>query len=96
MKEFLSMLSSHNGDKIFIYHPTYEGKSKIFLLYDMVPIIKNARNNLLRSKKFDNPSFKFDKLRDEIVVSSGCIEGGLLHWLHGEDVKLGAHLKKAR
>ena len=59
---FTSMLKEYGGEgDISIFHPAYKNELKTYLFYDMVHIIKNVRNNLLSSKKFVFPDFKFDK-----------------------------------
>ena len=94
---FTSMLKSYAGeDDISIYHPAYKNEMKTYLLYDMVHIIKNIRNNLLSSKKFVFPEFSFDKFRDPVNLRHGSISWSLLHRVYEEDAKLGAGLKQAR
>ncbi len=95
VKAFSNLLSSFNGEQIFINHPAYDNQLKTYLFYDMVHIISNVRNNLLNSKKVVFPAFNFDQLRDKIFVPSGYIQWSLFHRLHEDDTKLGVHLRKA-
>ena len=95
MKAFSNLLSSFNGDQIFIHHPDYGNQLKTYHFYDMVHIIKNIRNNLVNSKKFIFPAFNFDQLRDKIFVPSGYVQWSLFHRLHEEETKLDARLRKA-
>ena len=93
---FTSMLKEYGGEgDISIFHPAYKNELKTYLFYDMVHIIKNVRNNLLSSKKFVFPDFKFDKFRDPVSVHHGSMTWSLLHRVYEEDSKLDAGLKKA-
>ena len=82
-------------NSLFINHPAYGSSLKTYLLYDMVHIIKNVRNNLLNSKKFVFPPFKFDSFGDKISVRDGYISWSMFHKLYENDLKLEANLKKA-
>ena len=93
VKAFSNLLSSFNGEQIFIHHPAYGNQLKTYLFYDMVHIIKNVRNNLLNTKKFVFPAFNFDQLRDKIFVPSGYLQWSLFHCFH-EDTKLDRTLGK--
>ena len=95
VKAFSNLLSSFNGDQIFIHHPAYGNQLNTYLFYDMVHIIKNIRNNLVNSKKFIFPAFNFDQLRDKIFVPSGYVQWSLFHRLHEEETKLDPRLRKA-
>ena len=83
------------NSNLFIYHPAYGNSLKTYLLYDMVHIIKNVRNNLLNSKKFVFPSFIFDSFEDSIYVKDGYLSWSMFYKLYENDLKLEGNLKKA-
>ena len=58
-------------------------------------MIKNARNNLLNSKRFVFPAFSFEGLMDTVNLISGEITWALLHQVRERDEKLLGKLRKA-
>jgi hypothetical protein len=90
-------LSKKYGDigAYFIYHPSYEGGLKTYLLFDSVHLIKNIRNNLLSRKKLVFPAFEYNNFKDRIYVPNGYIDWALLHLVYEKDQCLDAYLKKA-
>ena len=79
---------------LFIKHP--KGKTKTYLFFDTVHLVKNIRNNLLNARKFVFPQFDFNKRNQEKINS----DGGYIAWadlklIYEEDSKLSANLKKA-
>ena len=58
-----------DDSKTYISHPVYGGSMKTYLLFDMVHLIKNVRNNLLGNKKFVFPNFSFYLFEDKIEVA---------------------------
>ena len=52
---------------------------KIYLLYDLVHLIKNTKNKLLSCKRFIIPSFTFDGFRNFIDLQSDGILYKIFH-----------------
>ena len=67
---------------------------KVYLLYDIVHLIKNVRNNLLRKKRLVFPHFSLE-FNDDVIVNPGEISWKLLHDVHEKDHKLDANRRKA-
>ena len=90
-------LSKKYGDigTYFIYHPSYEGGLKTYLLFDSVHLIKNIRNNLLSRKKLVFPAFEYNNFKARIYVPNGYIDWALLHLVYEKDQYLDAYLTKA-
>ena len=68
---------------------------KIYLCYDAVHVIKNARNNLLKCKRFIFPPFGFSGFKDPINAPGGEIAWKTFHDVFGRDPNLHANLRKA-
>ena len=51
----------------------HQKKSKVYLFYDSVHLLKNIRNNLLNAKRFLFPSFLFQGLSEDIKFNGGEI-----------------------
>ena len=68
---------------------------RIYLMFDAVHLIKNARNYLPKYKQFIFPEFKFDKFRDDINVPAGELRWKNLLDVYDRDQCLDAHLKLA-
>ena len=96
VSSYSKLHKTYEGDsKTYISHPVYGGSMKTYLLFDMVHLIKNVRNNLLANKKFVFPKFSFDGFEDKIEVANGYVDWALFHKVHEEDKKLQANLRKA-
>ena len=79
LKEF-----GHLDDNLFIERD-YQ---KIYLLHDVVNLVKNVRNNLLNYKRFILPAFEYDGFKDTILL------GGQTSWkLYHDVLKKIAHLR---
>ena len=76
-----------------IKHPSRAGK--IYLFYDSVHLLKNVRNNLLNSRRFNFPAFRFHDFYDDIDVPEGKITWKLLHDVYDRDQLLDGYLRKA-
>ena len=84
---------SNGRDALFIHHP--DNKSKTYLFYDNVHLVKNIRNNLLQAKTFSFPAFSI-RLNQTLYESpDGYISWGDLHAIFDRDSKLQANLRKA-
>ena len=84
------------GDsETYIYHPSYGGVQKTYLLFDIIHLIKNVRNNLLNKKKFVFPKFSFNHFEDPIEVDDGYVDWRLFHQVYEKDQELQANLRKA-
>ena len=68
---------------------------KTYLLFDIIHLIKNIRNNLLNRKKFVFPEFIFDLFRDNINVPAGFISWDIFYKLYEKDEHLDSNLRKA-
>ena len=83
-----------SNDVHFIEHP--QCKTKTYLFFDNVHLVKNIRNNLLIARKLVFPPFDFH-VNDHEKISSG---GGYIAWTDlkyyiQEDFQPSANLKKA-
>ena len=58
---------NQNPNELYMLHKS----RKIYLCYDAVHLIKNARNNLLTCKRFMFPQFEFSGFKDPINVPGG-------------------------
>ena len=79
-----------------IDHPVYNETLKTYLLFDIVHLVKNSRNNFLSRKKFVFPEFSFDEFRDLIEIPNGFISWKIFYDVYEKDSKLQANLRKAR
>ena len=96
VRAFSELLKHYESEsELFIHHSAYNGLMKTYLLFDMVHLIKNVRNNLLNAKKFVFPSFEFSLFRDKIIFPDGFVSWSLFHQLYEHDEMLQAYLKKA-
>ena len=83
-----------SDDVLFIKHP--KSKTKTYLFFDTVHLVKNIRNNLLNARKFVFPPFDFDiGDQEKIHPDGGYIAWADLEHIYEEDSKLSANLKKA-
>ena len=93
---FNSLLDKFPGDtsRLFMLHP--DNKSRIYMFYDNVHLLKNIRNNLFNVKRFVFPELEI-LLNDEIRISipNGYISWSDIHFVYDEDCKLPANLRKA-
>ena len=83
-----------SDDVLSIKHP--RSKTKTYLFFDTVHLVKNIRNNLMNARKFVFPPFDFN-IGDQEKIHS---DGGYIAWadlehIYEEDSKLSANLKKA-
>ena len=77
-----------------IQHPN--NRSKTYLFFDNVHLLKNIRNNLLSARKFVFPSFHHEiNEYGTINVPEGYLSWGDIHVVHEKDQKLKANLRKA-
>ena len=81
--------SGQSADDLFIEYD----HQKIYLLHDVVHLIKNVRNNLLNYKRFIFPAFEYNGFKDSI--SGGEISWKLFHNVFENDRLLDANLRKA-
>ena len=88
-REFYRKYGS-DSDENAIIHSSNKSMN-IYLLYDCVHLLKNARNNLLNSKRFIFPFFR----SNFITTPSGEISWKLLHDVYDKDKELQANLRKA-
>ena len=77
-----NILSSYNGEQIFIHHPGCGNQLKIYIFYNRVHTIKNVRDNICNSKKFIFPAFTFHRQIDKILVPTGYKQWSYFHRLH--------------
>ena len=91
---FKVLLKSYPGDLETNFQlPDAENKTYVF--FDTVHLVKNIRNNLLNSKKFVFPGFKFE-VSDTILESNeGYISWHDIHRIYDKDITLTANLRKA-
>ena len=80
--------------KICLYF-IHQKKSKVYLFYDSVHLLKNIRNNLLNAKRFLFPSFLFQGFSEDIKFNGGEISWHLLNCVYERDSNLQANLRKA-
>ena len=91
VRAFKLLLNNYNGNKnLFIDHPVYNETLKTYLLFDIVHLVKNIRNNFFSRKKFVFPEFSFDEFGDLIEMV------GNFYDVYEKDSKLQANLRKAR
>lgn len=92
---FSSLHKMHDsGDCLAIKHP--KNKSKTYLFFDNVHLVKNIRNNLLNRKKIVFPPFSFEIGKFASIAS----QGGYIAWndltsIFDNDAKLDANLRQA-
>ena len=97
VRAFKLLLNNYNGNKnLLIDHPVYNETLKTYLLFDIVHLVKNIRNNFLSRKKFVFPEFSFDEFRDLIEILNGFISWKIFYDVYEKDSKLQANLRKAR
>ena len=78
---FPILKTTHKSDDIFfIKHP--KSKTKTYLFFDTVHLVKNIRNNLLNARKFVFPPFDFN-IRDQEKIHS---DGGYVAWADLEHI----------
>ena len=82
---------NQNPDELYMLQKS----RKIYLCYDAVHVIKNARNNLLKCKRFIFPPFGFSGFKDPINAPGGEIAWKTFHDVFGRDPNLHANLRKA-
>ena len=82
---------NQNPDELYMLHKS----RKIYLCYDAVHLIKNARNNLLTCKRFMFPQFEFSGFKDPINVPGGEIAWKSFHDVFERDASLHANLREA-
>ena len=91
---FCILKSMHQSNDVhFIEHP--QSKTKTYLFFDNVHLVKNIWNNLLNARKLVFPPFDFH-VNDREKISSG---GGYIAWadlkyIYEENSQLSANLKK--
>ena len=91
---FSKLKKSYNSvDSFFIKHP--ERKTKTYLFFDNVHLLKNIRNNLLNNRKFVFPSFSFSVDQTSIGCVGGYIAWADLNTVYEKGQSLSANLKKA-
>ena len=81
-----------NDSPNIINHPSRDGK--MYLFYDSVHLLKNIHNNLFNNRRFNFPSFSFDKFYDDINVPAGTLSWKLLHDVYDRDQLLDGYLRK--
>ena len=91
---FSKLKKSYNSvDSFSIKHP--ESKTKTYLFFDNVHLLKNIRNNLLNNRKFVFPSFSFRVGQTSIGCDGGYIAWADLNTVYEKDQSLSANLKNA-
>ena len=83
--------SGQSADDLFIEYD----HQKIYLLHDVVHLIKNVRNNLLNYKRFIFPAFECNGFKDSISFEGGEISWKLFHNVFEKDRLPDANLRKA-
>ena len=63
--------------------------------YDVVHLIRNVRNNLLKCKRLIFPPFEFSGFKDSIIVPGWEMEWKTFHDVFEGDTKLHANFRKA-
>ena len=58
---------------LFIKHP--KSKTKTYLFFDTVHLVKNIRNNLLNARKFVFPPFGFNIRDQQSITMVGTLSG---------------------
>ena len=76
-----------------MHHPS--GKSKIYLMYDALYLIKNVRNQPLVLQTIYFSAFHFNEIRDEINATAGELRWKSLFDIYDNDQLLDANLKLA-
>ena len=91
---FKIILNTYTGD-----HQTYfkipDSDNKTYVFFDTVHLVKNIRNNLLNSKKFVFPAFKFEVGGTIIESKEGYLSWNDIHKIYDNDSTLNANLRKA-
>ena len=87
--ELFSKYGRESHESAILHHSTSDRRT--YLFYDSVHLLKNARNNLLNSRRFIFPEFHFS---DFISLPAGKILWKLFHSVF-DDEKLQANLRKA-
>ena len=92
---FRILKSMHQSNDVhFIEHP--QSKTKTYLFFDNVHLVKNIRNNLLNARKSVFPLFDFHvNDHEKISCGGGYIAWANLKYIYEEDFQLSANLKKA-
>ena len=81
---FSKLKKSYNSvDSFSIKHP--ESKTKTYLFFDNVHLLKNIRNNLLNNRKFVFPSFSFSVGQTSIGCGGGYIAWADLNTVYEKD-----------
>ena len=83
--------SGQSADDLFIEYD----HQKIYLLHDVIHLIKNVRNNLLNYERFIFPAFEYNGFKDSISFEGGEISWKLFHNVFEKDRLLDANLRKA-
>ena len=78
-----------------LYFIHQKEKSKVYLFYDSVHLLKNIRNNLLNAKRFLFPSFLFQGFSEDIQFNGGEISWHLLNCVDEGDSNLQENIRKA-
>ena len=92
--KLLSEKFSSDPNSLFIQHP--KNKTKTYMFFDNVHLLKNIRNNLLNAKKIVFNEFHAQVSKDlNIKFPAGYITWADLHKVYDFDSKLPANLKKA-
>ena len=91
---FKILLNAYPGD-----HQTYvelpDAGNKTYVFFDTVHLVKNIRNNLLNSKKFVFPGFKFEVGGTIIESNEGYLSWNDIHKIYDKDITLNGNLRKA-
>ena len=95
LSAFRILKSMHQSNDVhFIEHP--QSKTKTYLFFDNVHLVKNIRNNLLNARKLVFSPFDFHvNEHRKISFGGGYIAWADLKYIYEEDSQLSANLKKA-